>query len=167
MAGAKLVTSKQMRKVKKQRVPAFGIIGVNISKYTVGLEKVVPPIPGTKLKVPTTFIEAMNEVAVTPISDVPRNKRILGTKRILRTAYGRIKARLVALVRKKRRGTDCVIVVAKDKFGRPRNGTLAQGELLTQYSLGKQYTISWVKCLGTVTIMKFQNQRLLGKNDMT
>ena len=48
MVGAKLVTSKQMRKVKKQRVPAFGIIGVNISKYTVGLEKVVPPIPKSR-----------------------------------------------------------------------------------------------------------------------
>ena len=109
----------------------------------------------------------MNEVAVTPISDAPRNKRILGTKRILRTAYGRIKARLVALVWKQRHDTDCVIVAAKDKFGRPRNGTPAQGELLTQHSFGKQYTISWVKCLGTVTIVKFQNQILLGKNDMT
>ena len=70
-------------------------------KYTVGLEKVVLSVPSSKIKVPITFTEAMNfqnsrewkkamkleleciksnDVAVLiPISDVPRNKRILGT----------------------------------------------------------------------------------------
>ena len=40
--------------------------------YTVGLEKVVLPLPPRKSKVPTT--------SVTPISGVPRNIRVLGTK---------------------------------------------------------------------------------------
>ena len=41
------------------------------TRYTIGLEKVVSS---------TFFIAAMHEVAVAPISDVPRNKRVLGTK---------------------------------------------------------------------------------------
>ena len=70
--------------------------------YAIGLENAAPSIPPSKIEVPTTFIEAMNsehskelkktmelelecirgsKVAVlTPISDVPRDKRVLGTK---------------------------------------------------------------------------------------
>ena len=55
----------------------------------VGLEMVVPPVPARKIKVPTIFTKAMNEVEVTPNSDVPRNKSVL------RAADGRLKTRLV------------------------------------------------------------------------
>ena len=77
---------------------------------------------------PPRFIEPTNEVAVNPISDVPRNKRILGTICVLRatTADGRFKARLVTHGLMQRHGADCAIVTARDKFGRSQNGALDQ-----------------------------------------
>ena len=62
----------------------------------------------------------------------PRNIGILGTKWVLRSAGGRIKARLVAFGWNQGHGTPCAVVAVKNNFGRPRNGALAQGELLTQ-----------------------------------
>ena len=50
MAGTKPVTSKQMRDVKKQRGPASGKID---NKNTIGLEKVVPPVPARRTNLPT------------------------------------------------------------------------------------------------------------------
>ena len=124
MTEAKPVTSKQMRKVKKQRVPAFGRIDNKIN--TVGLEKVVFPV-SWKIKVPTTFTKAMDEVAVTSISDVPINKRFI------RVGDGRFKARLVTpAVRMQRHGTDRAIVAVKVTFGRSQNGALAEGVKLRQ-----------------------------------
>ena len=132
IAGTKPVMSKQMRKVKKQRRPASG---KNDSiTNTVGLEKVVSPIPYRKIKAPTTFNEPMKKVAVNPISDVPTNERVSGTKCVLRAAGdGRFKARLVSLDWKQRHGTDRAIVAAKGKFGRSRNGALDKNELSTQH----------------------------------
>ena len=61
------------------------------------------------------------------ILDVPRTERILGTKYVSRaTAGGRFKARLATHGLMQRHGTDCAIVVAKNKFGRSQNGTLDQ-----------------------------------------
>ena len=87
--GTKPVTSKQMGEVKKQRGPVSRKIYNNTKFNTVGLEKVVLPVPPRKVKEPTIFIEPMNEVAVAPISDDPRNKRVS------RTGNGRLKARRV------------------------------------------------------------------------
>ena len=95
MAGAKPVTSNQMREVKKLEVPALGRIDYTI--YTVGSEQAEVPVPPGKIKVSTTLIKPMdtehskerknamglgmenirgNELAVlTSISDIPRSKR--------------------------------------------------------------------------------------------
>ena len=62
-----------MRDVKKQRGPSSGKIGNN--ENTVNIEKIVPPVPARKIKVPA-LNKAMNEVAVTSISNVPRKKRV-------------------------------------------------------------------------------------------
>ena len=51
LAGTKLVTSKQMRDVRKQRGPVSRKIDKN--RNTVGLEKVVPPVPARRIKVLT------------------------------------------------------------------------------------------------------------------
>ena len=74
-----------------------------------------------------------------PISDVPRNERVLGTKCVLKAvADGRINARLATPGRMQRHDTDRPIVAAKDKFGRSQNnGVLDQGEKSTQH-YGKQ-----------------------------
>ena len=93
-----------MREVNKQRVPAFGRINHKI--YTVGLEKIVPPVT------------SVSDVAATSISNVPRDERIL------RAGDARFKARLISLGWKQRYGTDRAIVAAKDKFGRSRNSAL-------------------------------------------
>ena len=85
-----------MPEVKRQTGPASGNIDNN--KNTVGLEKVVPPVPD---QVPTTILRS--------------------------AADGRCKARLVIPVRKQRHGTDRANVAAKDKFGRSQNGTLDHG----------------------------------------
>ena len=95
MAGTKPVTSKQMREVRKQRGPASGTI--DISTNTIDLEKVVPPVPARKIKVPTTISMA--------------------------AADGRFKARLVTPGWMQRHvSTDRTIVAAKDEFGRSQNG---------------------------------------------
>ena len=107
MAGAKPVTSKQMREERIDR---------NI--YIVGLEKVVPSLPLRKIKTPTTFIEGMNEAEVTPITDFPRNKRVLGINCVFSVSDGRFKGRLVSLCSEQSHGgTDCAIVAAKDDIG--------------------------------------------------
>ena len=91
MTGTKPVTSGQMREVKKQRGPASGKI-YNNTNTVVRLEKIVPPVPARKFKIPTT---------------------------ILRTAAdGRFEARLVTPGRMQKHGTDRAIVVAEDKLGR-------------------------------------------------
>ena len=55
-----------MQEVKRQRGPASGNIDNNTD--TVGLEKVVPPVPPRNINASTTFfIEPMNEVALNPI----------------------------------------------------------------------------------------------------
>ena len=77
MVGTKPVTSKQMPEVKKQRVSVFGRIDHEI--YAVGLEKVVPPV------------NPILGVAVTPISNDPRNKVVLSA------GDCRFKARLICL----------------------------------------------------------------------
>ena len=99
LAEVKPIISKQMP-VHNLGVPALGRIDNNI--YTVGLDKAMLPVLPNKMKVPTIFIEAMNsehskemktamelelesirdnDVAVlTPISGVPRNKRVFGSK---------------------------------------------------------------------------------------
>ena len=56
MAGTKLVTRKRMRDVKYQKLPASGTIDNNTN--TVGLEKVVPPVPARKPEVLTTISRA-------------------------------------------------------------------------------------------------------------
>ena len=110
ITGSKPVTSKQMREVKKQRGPASGKIDNNTN--TVGLEKLVPPVPARKIKVPTTISRAAGD--------------------------DRVKARVVTPGRMQRHDdTDCAIVFAKDKFDRSQNGTLGQGIKLTQH-YGKQ-----------------------------
>ena len=162
IAGTKPVTSKQMRNVKKQRGPASG---KNYSiTNTVGLEKVVSPIPYRKIKAPTTFNEPMNKVAVNPILDVPTNERVSGTKCVLRAAGdGRFKARVVPLDWNQRQGTDRAIVAAKDKFGHSRNGALDKNELSTQHygvHLGKVFRCSSQKSFRLT-------DNLAGKNDMT
>ena len=65
----------------------------------------------------------MNEVEVTPTSDVPRNKRAS------RAGDCGFKVRVVTPGwMQKHDDTDYyVIVVAKDKFGRSQNGALDQG----------------------------------------
>ena len=88
----------------------------------------MPPVPLRKSKAPTTFIEPTNEVAVNPISDVPTNERVLGTKSVLRAAGGRFKAILETPGRMQMHGNDRAIVAAKDKFDRSQNGGLDQGE---------------------------------------
>ena len=88
--------------------------------YAVGLEKAVLPVPLSKIKVLTTFIKVMNsehpkerkkamklaleyiggnKVAVlTVFLDVPRNKRVLGAKLVVRVNFDHtFKARLVLL----------------------------------------------------------------------
>ena len=68
MAGTKPVTSKQIRDVKKQTRPASVKIE-NTSK--VGLEKVEPPVPARKVKIPATITSAaaggrFEAIVVTP-----------------------------------------------------------------------------------------------------
>ena len=90
-----------MPEVKKQRGPASGKID---NTNTVGFEKVMPPVPGRKINVPTTISRAV--------------------------ADGWFKARLVTSGRMQGHGTDCATVAAKDKFApRPKfkiNPTLRQ-----------------------------------------
>ena len=57
IAGAKPARSEQMREVRKPRGPASGKIHNNTN--TVGLEKVVPPVPARKSKVSTTILRAV------------------------------------------------------------------------------------------------------------
>ena len=144
MAGTKPETNKQTREVKKQRGPASGNIYDNTNIF--GFEKVAPYVPPRKTKTRSTFIEPLNEVAVNPISDVPKHERVLDTKFVFREAAGgRLKARLVTAGWMQRHDTDYAIVAAKDKFGRSQNGALDQGE-----NQSNTTTSSWVKCPGTV-----------------
>ena len=55
IAGSKPGVSKQIEEVKKQRRPGSVKIG---NTNTVGLEKVVPLVPGRKVKAPTTISRA-------------------------------------------------------------------------------------------------------------
>ena len=90
MAGTKLVTSKQiMREVKKQNMYWYVFGRFDEKMLILGLEKIVPPVT------------PISDVAVTSISNISRNKRIL------RADDGRLKVRM------QRHGTDCAIVATK------------------------------------------------------